>query len=176
LTGSAREKEIVFERRADAGRLEEETAIMGMDVLGKAPTAPEGEYFRRNTLNWGPLVDCVTTLCPDETAPCKGWNYNSGDGLNADGAAALATKLEVLLGDGDVAAYCADYDAWADQGFQAGKGFGPAECMNKAAMDRIAAIHAAAKLGEVMPARRFSPSDVDEFIAFLKASGGFEIW
>lgn len=150
---------------------------MGMDVFGKAATAPEGEYFRRNTLNWGPLVDCVTMLCPDETAPCKRWNHNSGDGLSADGAAALAAKLETLRKNGDVAAYCEAYDAWADQGFYAGTGFGPAEHMGKAAMERIAAMHAAG-LGNsgVMPARRFTPSDIDQFVAFLKASGGFEIW
>lgn len=93
LTGSGREKEFEFERRADAGRLEVETAIMGMDVRGKAPTAPEGEYFRRNTLNWAPLVDCVMALCPEETAPRRGWNYNNGDGLDTDGAAASPRNL-----------------------------------------------------------------------------------
>ena len=151
---------------------------MGMDVYGKAPTAPEGEYFRRNTLNWGRLVDCVTRLCPEETTPCKGWNYNGGDGLNADGAAAVAAKLEALRDSGDVAAYCAARDAWADQAFNGGTGFGPAESMAKAAKDHFAALAAAAGLSDaaVMPARRFSPSEVNEFIAFLKASGGFEIW
>jgi hypothetical protein len=28
---------------------------MGFDVYGKAPTAREGEYFRRNIWGWHPL-------------------------------------------------------------------------------------------------------------------------
>jgi hypothetical protein len=155
---------------------------MGMDVYGKAPIAPEGEYFRRNALNWGQLVDCVTTLCPQETLPCTGWIYNSGDGLNADGAAALGAKLEALRDSGGVAAYCAARDAWAGQPFYGGPGFGTAESIIKAAVDevsdRITGFAKGAGLGDAMvaPARRFSASEIDDFIVFLKASGGFEIW
>ena len=65
---------------------------MGMDIYGDAPTAPEGEYFRRNVSGWIPFAELVTTLCPDEAAPCRHWGSNDGDGLDAAGAAALAAK------------------------------------------------------------------------------------
>jgi len=137
---------------------------MGMDVYGKAPTAPEGEYFRRNALNWGLLVDCVTTLCPEEAAACKGWNYNSGDGLNADGAAALAAKLEALRDSGDVAAYCAARDAWADQAFYGGSGFGPASRQMIAGCGQYRRAIACRKKDRRLRVRREPPLDLQAAI------------
>jgi hypothetical protein len=86
---------------------------MGFDVYGKAPTAREGEYFRRNIWGWHPLAYLVETLCPDEAAACQHWYSNDGDGLDAAGAAALAAKLEERRDAGDVVAYCAQLDALA---------------------------------------------------------------
>lgn len=138
---------------------------MGMDVYGRAPTAPEGEYFRRNMLDWPALAECVTKLCPEETAPCEAWFWNEGDGLNAHQAAALAAKLEALRDRGEVAGYCAC------------RGVGPAE-MKARAM----AVGITSSLAQVGPEAKppaqtgLRLSDVDEFIAFVKASGGFSIW
>jgi hypothetical protein len=54
---------------------------MGMDVSGRNPTSPEGEYFRASIWRWPLLVKVITTLCPQETSPCKHWKTNEGDGL-----------------------------------------------------------------------------------------------
>lgn len=84
---------------------------MGMDVFGKQPTAPEGEHFRRNVWSWRPLAHMVTGMCPDETAACKYWQSNDGDGLNAADAAKLADRLDALLADGWIDRYVAVRDA-----------------------------------------------------------------
>jgi hypothetical protein len=148
---------------------------MGMDVLGMAPSAPVGEYFRRNTFNWAVLVDCLTTLCPLETSRCTHWDENVGDGLDAADTAALVEKLETLQENGDIDAYCRKRDAWADHR-SAGPGFGPAESKAKGVKDRLQALADRAGVqGTVMPSRSFNPNEIREFLAFLRASGGFQI-
>ena len=84
---------------------------MGMDVYGEAATAEVGQYFRRNVWGWRPLAEMVTTLLPRETAPCRHWQSNDGDGLDAEGAAALAGALEVLIANGYVESYIRSRDA-----------------------------------------------------------------
>jgi hypothetical protein len=106
---------------------------MGMDVFGQKPTAPQGEYFRASISQWPLLVKVITTLCPQETSPCKRWETNDGDGLTGPQALALAEALERRLQAGEVAfALCdvtiisnvelpvvAEIEAWAQsQGFE----------------------------------------------------------
>jgi hypothetical protein len=113
----------------------------------------------------GVLDRLVTTLCPKETAPCEAWNFNEGDGLNAADAAALAAKLEALQDSGEIA------------GYYAARGVGPAERMARATMAGLTSSLAQAGLEAMAPEQTgFRSSDVDEFVAFLKASGGFSIW
>jgi hypothetical protein len=162
---------------------------MGMDVYGHNPTASVG----------------VTTLCPDEASPCDGWHYNEGDGLDAIGAAALAAKLEKCRASGDVTAYCAQRDAYqaalpprVECAFCGGTGrdsdapAGPPNDLVEVAIMALATAHAGAGCdSDGRPCRvcggagtvenwakaySLDPSDVDAFIAFLRASGGFAIW
>jgi hypothetical protein len=84
---------------------------MGMDVYGKKPTTEEGKYFRRNVWGWRPLADLILGLCPVEARPCKYWQSNDGDGLNAKGAVKLADALDHHLESGDVAAWVTIRDA-----------------------------------------------------------------
>lgn len=78
---------------------------MGMDVFGKAHTAPEGEYFRRSMWGWRPLADCLTTLAPDETKACRYWQSNDCDGLDAAGSIRLANKIAELQSRDMISAY-----------------------------------------------------------------------
>jgi hypothetical protein len=73
---------------------------MGMDVIGRNPTAPQGEYFRASIWQWPLLVKVITTLCPQETSACKHWEFNDGDGLNSAQVVALAEALERKLRSG----------------------------------------------------------------------------
>lgn len=86
---------------------------MGMDVYGKAPTASEGEYFRRNAWGWRSLANLVCEIAPDIAAACKYWQSNDGDGLDAAASALLADALEVALADGSAARWIAAHDARA---------------------------------------------------------------
>jgi hypothetical protein len=135
---------------------------MGMDVVGRNPTAPEGKYFRASIWQWPVLVKVTTTLCPQETSTCKHWKTNDGDGLNSAQALALAEALERKLRLGEVAfALCdpaiisnaepqiaAPIEAWfRSQGFDV--------------------LHEEPVIDEHF---------VAEFAAFVRASGGFAIW
>jgi hypothetical protein len=44
---------------------------MGMDVCGRNPSAPDGEYFRASIWKWPLLVKIITLLCPWEASACK---------------------------------------------------------------------------------------------------------
>jgi hypothetical protein len=77
---------------------------MGMDVIGRNPTAPEGEYFRASIWHWPLLVKVITSLYRQETSSCKAWEYNDDDdGLDREQAFALAEALEQKLRSGEVA-------------------------------------------------------------------------
>jgi hypothetical protein len=132
-----------------------------MDVYGRNPTALEGEYFRHSVWGWHLPARLVTTLCPDEASPCGGWYCNDGDGLDAAQAAALAAKLEKLQASGDVEAYCAYLDVRCEPGN---------------VMTKLVASLKAAGLEVRHNEPRLEPRDMAEFVAFLKASGGFSIW
>ncbi len=80
---------------------------MGMDVFGNKPTAPQGEYFRRNIWYWHPLAELCLELAPDECSPCEYWHSNDGDGLDAAQSVLLAQRLQQLVSDGSVAKHIA---------------------------------------------------------------------
>ena len=83
---------------------------MGMDVYGIKPTGQRGEYFRNNGWWWGPLADYCNFIAPDICAPCKGWHYNDGDGLDAAGAVALAEALQKEIDAGRTEAFARRYE------------------------------------------------------------------
>lgn len=76
---------------------------MGMDVIGKNPTTPVGEYFRRNVWGWRPLWNyCLDTF---EVSNAVEGHYNNGDGLDEAGALLLAKQIRESLATGDAERY-----------------------------------------------------------------------
>ena len=132
---------------------------MGMDVYGRKPTAPEGEYFRRNIWCWRPLADFCLNVAPKESRPCKDWHTNDGYGLNAKQALRLAQRLDEFIRDGSAAQYIARRDA------------------ELAALpeNTCSRCQGTGKARPVMAYYRLDLDDVTEFAAFLKTCGGFEI-
>lgn len=84
---------------------------MGMDVFGKEPITETGEYFRNNVWWWRGLWDYCVKVAPELCDNVSG-QTNDGDGLDADGAIALAEKLQEQIDEGFTAKYEHDYNAW----------------------------------------------------------------
>jgi hypothetical protein len=120
---------------------------MGFEICGRNPIGENGKYFGRTIWGWRPIADYCIQVAPDICAPCKDWYTNDGDGLDADGAAALATALQNEVNENRTLAYATKLAA--------------AEPQNPLAPEEI-------------PGSRFVRTVV-EFIAFLRESGGFEI-
>jgi hypothetical protein len=83
-----------------------------MDVLGNAPTAKAGRYFRNNLWWWRPLW----AYCCEVYPPCCEVNghTNDGDGLDAERAAELSVTLRGEVDAGHTAAYAAIRQAEID--------------------------------------------------------------
>jgi hypothetical protein len=73
---------------------------MGMDVLGKNPTSEAGEYFRNNAWYWRPLAEYCFEVAPDVAALCKHWGTNDGDGLDERNSLLLADALQREIDSG----------------------------------------------------------------------------
>lgn len=157
---------------------------MGMDVFGKAPVSSEGKYFRNSVWWWHPLADYITHSHPDLAAPCELWHSNDGDGLDAEGAVALADALAEDLSSGAVALYeaeriaeiaalpretCTLCNGTGTRSDAIGIEVGFAErgwcngCNGIGDREPWAASYV------------FDPANVAEFATFARASGGFEI-
>ena len=176
---------------------------MGVDAYGKAPVTETGKYFRRNWWGWRPLAILACTLCPKETAACRYWQSNDGDGLDAAGALALADALQDRLNQGAVRAYVeirnAELKRIPDEDCDLCSGSGirrDAIAVEMGQPDRLISTDATYDGGKHPRAgekgwcnvcdgvghRRPSEthydvdeSDVRDFIAFVRDSGGFEI-
>lgn len=170
---------------------------MGMDVYGRQPTTEKGKYFRNNIWWWRPLADMCLVMAPDICAPCTHWQSNDGDGLDADGAKALADVLEQRLKDGTVARYIAERDAYLealpDEACQLcnGSGVRRDKLAEEAGMlkrvinepghprdGQVGWCNSCDGVGHKRPFETHYPADVEnveEFVGFLKDCGGFDI-
>lgn len=133
---------------------------MGMDVYGKNPTSEAGDYFRANIWSWSPILERIaaTGVLPEQMVAEMG--YNSGAGPDAVLAGVLADALEAMVRGAD------------DDGIIV--------AMNEDGKNGTAHVGM-----EVMRFLTGSTAGADfstdiahlrEFIAFARASGGFEVW
>lgn len=171
---------------------------MGMDVVGKRPTSDEGEYFRNNVWWWHPLWEYCETLMPELCEEISG-HTNDGQGLTEDGAGALAASLRWAVDSGHTAEYERARNEMLSKlprescRYCEGTGIRTDEVGKSAGMpDAVLAEEVAIVLGRThgtcnacqgegvvdSPATwyHFSTENVEEFIDFLEACGGFEIW
>lgn len=156
---------------------------MGMDVYGQAPTSDAGKYFRNNVWWWRPLADLCQALAPQVCSACEHWQSNDGDGLDADGAAALAAVLEARLADGTVARLLAERNerlanlADVTCCLCDGKGVRSDALAVSNGWDKKPCNACSGKGTERPPETHYvqDEDNVREFAAFLSACGGFEI-
>jgi hypothetical protein len=169
---------------------------MGMDVYGKAATEPVGEYFRNNVWCWRPLADYVLSVAPTLANKCKHWHTNDGAGLNAADSMKLADILEAEVESGRTAAYAmtrqADFDAMPSEACKWCAGTGVrtdavglehgmigkrVEAANRR-QGQVGWCNGCDGAGMIRPHDTWYHFDLDnvrEFIAFLRACGGFAI-
>jgi hypothetical protein len=73
---------------------------MGMDVCGKNPSSPAGEYFRANIWSWRPIHALIVQLCSDlldaDTLRALGFNDGAGPTDQAT-CTEMAQRFEIWL-------------------------------------------------------------------------------
>lgn len=170
---------------------------MGMDVYGKNPSSETGRYFRNNVWWWRPLWNYCCTVSP-EARGVKYGHSNDGDGLDADGATMLAATLQAELDSGRTAEYERAYNArmksMPDEPCRYCGGTGvrtdevgvnhgmPERTIDEPGHPRHGQkgwCNGCDGKGTVRPfdtGYPFSEQNVREFAAFLRDSGGFEIF
>lgn len=175
---------------------------MGMDVYGCNPSAPQGRHFRRSVWGWRPLAELVCQIAPDETDVCTMWHTNDGDGLNDGQAVLLADRLQALVDDGAIAKYVKQRDdrlaalpnlqcrscegtgiRTDDRALELGQHLriiGPdtGADISHPRFGQSGWCNGCDGVGRVRSSEthyRVEAGDVIEFVAFLRACGGFEI-
>jgi hypothetical protein len=131
---------------------------MGMDVIGRSPSAEVGEYFYNNMWWWRPLWDYCQEVARDLIPEGNLGHFNDGWGLDEHEATKLAERLLAELASGRTAQYEKTHVSyWREESTEG----------------RL--IRA---LGQDPSEYRycFCTENVREFAGFLKHSGGFSIW
>lgn len=134
---------------------------MGMDVYGRKPRSPEGEYFRANIWSWRPIHEMIekTNVLPQEMV--EDMSYNDGAGPDNKQALLLAAALENMVDGMDD-----DHEFLLTSEIS-----GPIAQMLTALSEQGISV-----ISPRGPVYTTDVSHVREFIAFCRASGGFEVW
>ena len=158
---------------------------MGMDVYGRNPENETGRYFRASVWGWHPLAEYLTEVAPDLIGTVTYLHSNDGDGLNQADSVTLANALQRALTSGHTEAYvqardgaiaalprltCQFCEGTGTRTDPVGVSLGYAErgwcngCDGKGDREAWEASYS------------LSTALVREFAAFVRHSGGFEIW
>lgn len=174
---------------------------MGMDVYGKKPLSAKGEYFRNNVWWWRPLWDYVIEVGGEilDVNTAEYGHYNSGAGLNADGAIKLGKLLLSEIESGRTALYEQNYNKyiaslplqeceWCDGTGIRTDAVGVDHGMPTRELDEATAIalgrthgtcngcNGEGKREQFDASYPFNEDNVREFAEFLLDCGGFEIY
>jgi hypothetical protein len=155
---------------------------MGMDVYGKKPTDPKGEYFRANVWYWRPLWIYVDTINPDLTSKVEYPHSNDGSGLNAKDSRLLAQLLQKEIESGNTEKYIKDYMEYLDSipledcEYCEKTGY---RTWNENGLDVQKVCNACSGKLQVKSFQTYYPMHIDvvkEFQQFLHYCGGFQIF
>jgi hypothetical protein len=158
---------------------------MGMDVYGLKPTSQVGEYFRNNVWWWRPLAEYVLQVAPHLHKRVGedgvGWQYNDGNGLNANDSRILAKILKEELKLGKTQAYEEKYKRLQaklpDQRCGVCEGTGKRQPVPKVGAGDVPCNGCDQTGKQDHPSKNypFDTDNVKEFTEFLENCGGFEI-
>jgi hypothetical protein len=157
-----------------------------MDVMGRNPTSKEGGYFRNNCWWWSDLASYCQEVAPDVTAQCRYWHSNDGDGLDGRNSLLLADLLQREIDSGRCKRWAeiraSELERLPNEPCSLCEGTGTRKPVPECGAGDLATgiiCNACDGEGYVRPLNavfRFAVENVQEFVTFLRASGGFEIW
>jgi len=87
---------------------------MGMDVHGRKPDSPAGEYFRANVWSWHPIAEYCRLVAPNLIGKIEYLHSNDGDGLGGTDSRKLAALLKEQIESGGTERYLASEQAKLD--------------------------------------------------------------
>jgi len=155
---------------------------MGMDVYGKKPTDPKGEYFRANIWYWRPLWIYVDTIKPELTSKVEYPHSNDGSGLNAKDSRLLSQLLLKEIESGRTEKFIKDYTDYLDSipleecTYCDSSGY---RTWNENGTEVQKVCNACSGELQVKSYETYYPMHIDvvkEFQQFLHYCGGFQIW
>lgn len=155
---------------------------MGMDVYGKKPTDPKGEYFRANVWYWRPLWIYLQQVSPILTDKVQYAQSNDGDGLNAKDARALSQLLKSEIDSGQTEQYIKDYYDFLETLPQSDCQYCEKTGLRTWTVEGIEtqkicnACNGTLKLDHDLKSYPMHIDLIKEFQQFLHYCGGFQIW
>jgi hypothetical protein len=156
---------------------------MGMDVYGNAPISQEGEYFRANLWGWRPIhyISQVANERFELGYDMSGWGYNDGKGLPKTKAKKLADAIEKLVAEyGEFQEPTDKIYICLGMWVEAGTGSFVGETENLDEVYPIGTlIHNSivdSKGRHIEPAHSIDREFLNDWLVFLRNSGGFKIW
>jgi hypothetical protein len=150
--------------------LEKGDHVMGFDIIGR-----NGNDFRNNGYWWGPLADYCREVAPDITKHCKYWYSNDWDGLSAKYALALAERLDAELAAGRTDLYARAHHFERRQQCPLCEGTGTKQMRPGAGMSECIVCRGKGLTPDMDTYNPFTVKNVRDFVAFLRACGGFQI-
>jgi len=87
---------------------------MGMDVSGRNPKHPDGEYFRASVWSWHPIWDFCEELVPEICGKVEHAHSNDGDGLGSRDAKIVGEAVLLAIRDGRAEKYVQERNEFLD--------------------------------------------------------------
>lgn len=135
---------------------------MGMDVWGRNPSTPDGRYFRANIWSWRPIHALIRELCADlfdeDQLARLGFNVGAGP-ENGDLCVEMARRFELWL-------------EHHGQGHSIDLGIRVAPDGRLVLPENLSQTDASA----TRSAYQVDDAHLKEWVRFLRACGGFEVW
>jgi hypothetical protein len=135
---------------------------MGMDVHGRKPSSPAGEYFRANVWSWRPIYALVIELCSDivDEETLHGMGFNCGAGPeDQETCTEMAQRFE----------------QWMEHHTE---GYGLESDLRVTKDGRLILPEELAENPDLETESPYEVSDehLNKWIEFLRHCGGFEVW
>jgi hypothetical protein len=144
---------------------------MGIEIFGKHPDSRCGEYAVYPTAHWTALIACICELAPTEAS--IGGNWMSSACVDAESGVALANQLERAIAEGAVGRYIKRRNSF----FVENSTMPCVICEGIGHWDSgyCNSCDGCGKTSTLKWDRDLYESDVQDFVAFVRHSGGFDV-